>query len=337
MNPVYGSILENLRAFKLVVEPTVDVFKGDRTHTGDSKEITVNAFISSYLPSDFAIKKGKIYSRTGESQNIDCVVLAPNHPRLITPVREVILAEGVYAAIEVKPDISVLTMNSELLRGLNQIKSIKNLDRKVQNITIPGGRQDDAPIPSVIFSFHSANPEKTVAFIKERLSDATLRPHEIPDVIFTLDNGIIVYTQNLSQFPLGKIIKEEVRKIYGESLFIHWDGQSQEVNLLFFLIIFLGFRPPGILLNRFFILDYFQDIEANLIRKDYPVDVNNKELLNAILLIFNKFPEAAIGGLSNLTVREDLEKILDSGGVETELLKQNLVSLVRKFYNSSKN
>lgn len=136
MNAVFGSIIENLRAINIVADQTVEVFRGDRTYTGDSKEITVNEFINSYLPLDFQVKKGKIFSQTSSSNNIDCVVLAPNHPRLITPVREVILAEGVYAAVEVKPDISVLTDNSELMRGLNQIKSIKNLKRQSDFFTM---------------------------------------------------------------------------------------------------------------------------------------------------------------------------------------------------------
>jgi len=115
MNAVHGSIIENLRYVEIVYEETVEVFKKDRTNTSDSKEVTVKQFIRSYLPSDYQVmSKSKIYSRNSETKNIDCVVLAPNHPKLITPKRLVVLAEGVYSAIEVKPDISTLTDNSEL-------------------------------------------------------------------------------------------------------------------------------------------------------------------------------------------------------------------------------
>ncbi len=46
------------------------------------KEYSVNDFIASYLTQDYNVKKGKIYSLTRENNNIDCVVLAPNHPKL---------------------------------------------------------------------------------------------------------------------------------------------------------------------------------------------------------------------------------------------------------------
>jgi hypothetical protein len=129
MDAVYGSILENLRHIEVVAASTVEAFRRDRTNTGDAKEITVKEFIERYLPADYRVKKGAIYAQHGESQNIDCVVLAPIHPQLTTPVREVILAEGVYAAVEVKPDISVLTDQGEFLRGLKQIESVKALVR----------------------------------------------------------------------------------------------------------------------------------------------------------------------------------------------------------------
>lgn len=125
MNAVIGSILENLRSIKIIFEPTEAIFRGDRTNTGDSKEYSVKEFVESYLTADFKVKKGKIYSLDQESANIDCVVLAPNHPRLITPKREVILAEGVFCAIEVKPDIKSLSAKSEFNRSLDQIKSVK--------------------------------------------------------------------------------------------------------------------------------------------------------------------------------------------------------------------
>ena len=45
MNAVFGSILENLKAIEIVDDSTVEVFRSDRTFTGDSKEVTVQQFI----------------------------------------------------------------------------------------------------------------------------------------------------------------------------------------------------------------------------------------------------------------------------------------------------
>lgn len=44
MNPVLDAIYENLRELRLVSEPTLESFKGDRKQTADSKELTVKQF-----------------------------------------------------------------------------------------------------------------------------------------------------------------------------------------------------------------------------------------------------------------------------------------------------
>src|ERR1035437_672655 len=86
-NPVLGSLLENLDFIEIIFKETHDAFKNDRQNTGDSKEYTVQEFIECYLTNDFRIKKGSIYSKDSHSNNIDCVILAPNHPILTTPKR----------------------------------------------------------------------------------------------------------------------------------------------------------------------------------------------------------------------------------------------------------
>jgi hypothetical protein len=101
----------------------------------------VKQFLESIFPSSYRIKKGPIYNLNNFSQEIDCVILSPNHSPMQTPKREVILAEGVFAAIEIKPDISTLTDDSEFNRGLMQIKSIGNppaMPGDSKSLTFPG-------------------------------------------------------------------------------------------------------------------------------------------------------------------------------------------------------
>jgi hypothetical protein len=175
MNAVHGSIIENLKLIEIVYEETVDAFKKDRTNTSDSKEVTINEFISSYFPSNFQIKlQSKIYSRKQETNNIDCIILAPNHPNLITPKREVILAEGVHSAIEVKPNIVTLTEKGEFYRGLLQVKSVKNIVRDTQRIEfwkLDGSKKPSDyfdKIPCVIFSSKSSKLERTIKFVAKK-------------------------------------------------------------------------------------------------------------------------------------------------------------------------
>ena len=249
MNAVLGSILENLREIEIVDNPTVEVFRKDKTNTGDSKEFTVKEFIERYLSSDFKVKRGIIYSQTAESNNIDCVVLAPNHPALTTPVRSVILAEGVYAAVEVKPDITVLTEGGELLRGLKQIKSVKSLAREIEEIDLSQllktPKQPDyfKKIPAVIFSHKSAAIVDTVNFIIAKIKDGTLNAEEIPDIIVTLDKGIIFYTPHLSASGIGSQLSKEQKEMYKERVFVHFETTEKDVILALFLTLFLNFKP----------------------------------------------------------------------------------------------
>ncbi|MXO06646.1 DUF6602 domain-containing protein [Flavobacterium sp. HBTb2-11-1] len=277
MNAVFGTILENLRAIEIVETPTIDVFKKDRTNTGDSKELTVSQFIERYLPSDYKVRKGIIYSLDSQSNNIDCVVLAPNHPALNTPVREVMLAEGVYAAIEVKPDITVLTDKGEFNRGLSQIRSVKNLSREtdildLSQLTNKQKKSDYyKKIPSIIFSHKSADPKKTIEFIRKKVENGEYKSDELPDLIVSLDNGILMYTPDFSSNSISKQLPDELKPIYGEYVFTHFETNSKEETLALFLVLFLGLTPPTMMLSKFIITDYLRKIDIKFKKTFYPI------------------------------------------------------------------
>src|SRR5690606_23181630 len=136
------------------------------------------------------------------SNEIDCVLLAPNHPVLTTPIREVIVAEGVHAAIELKPDISNLSKKSgtEIKRSLDQIKSVKNLEREIlrlEPILSLGHKKLNKyfdKIPSFLFSFTSKSGKETIMFLLEQIRLGEYQLEELPDFIVTLDHGVIVTT-----------------------------------------------------------------------------------------------------------------------------------------------
>lgn len=258
-----------LKLIEIIYEETSEAFKKDRTNTSDSKEVTVNQFIASYLSNDFQIKaKSKIYSRTQETNNIDCVILSPNHPKLITPKREVILAEGVFAAIEVKPDISTLTKKSEFFRGLLQIKSVKNIVRDIDRLELIGfPGEEPTPkyydkIPCVIFSSKSADLKKIVEFISKNVKEKNLKIDEIPDIIVCLDKGLIFYSPVFESTGIGKHIKKKSPSI-PQKAFVAYSSNEKSMILILFLRYFLSFMPPHELLTEFVVKKYLDDIETN--------------------------------------------------------------------------
>ena len=266
MNPVLGAIIENLQGIQIIFEQTPKVFSKDKKHTADCREVSVKEFLESFLPPSFIVKKGLIYDKYTSSQEIDCVILAPNHPRLITPKREAIIAEGVYAAVEVKPNIAALTDSSEFRRGLTQMQSVKRLTRKIvelphvpdlsESLDMPSWDDlsrtplDLQRIPCVIFSNTSRKATDTVAYMKNCVAKREINSNELPDMIVTLDNGLIFH----STYIESTIFKSFSPDCTGEKYIII--NLSNESLLGIFLLAFLSFAPPDILINEFILKDY---------------------------------------------------------------------------------
>lgn len=135
------------------------------------EEALVSAFISKYFPFPYRIVKGNIVdSDFNRSCSIDSIVLNPSHPYTIDPKNNkasIILADGVDFAIEVKPDLS---KKDELIRSLEQIRSVKKLRRKrhSNNLSIFNHKYTDKQkdafyrLPTFIFSNKTYKDIKTL-------------------------------------------------------------------------------------------------------------------------------------------------------------------------------
>lgn len=265
-NAVYASILENLDGIKIIYKESYEAFKNDRGNTGDSKEYSIQQFIQSYLPNNYRIKKGCIYNKNSYSKNIDCVVLAPNHPPLLTPKRDVILAEGVYAAIEVKPDIKD---KREFLRGLLQIKSIKDLQRDTHIIDLSkfGGeppREDwQNKIPAILFATKSLVQEELHDFLKNKITENEFTIYDLPDMIFTLDHGLYIFAPNIERIPFGKWFINNFPN-FSKSVLLHFRNISEDESLALFVMLFLCLPNPVNFIHQSIVLPYLKEGLINL-------------------------------------------------------------------------
>lgn len=258
MNAVLGAIFENLKEIEIVFDETYSVFSKDTKNTGDSKEVTVQEFLKSFFPTTYTISKGKIYNSENESQEIDCVIMAPNHPRLLTPKRKVILSEGVYAAVEVKPDISTLTEKSEFHRALNQIKSVKNLKRILPILFTEGNVPDELQrIPSVIFSKKSADLGKVVEYLKLQVKKGILIPSELPDMILSLDKGIMFHSMFIEKSIFSHWVKQQSMVHNGEK-YICLKSDKKESVLGLFILILLCFKAPEPSMSDYILKEYIK-------------------------------------------------------------------------------
>lgn len=240
MSVIIDAIKENLRHIKIIFEPTETSFTKDTKKTGDAKELSVTQFIESFFPSTFQVRKGLIYSIDDNSQEIDCVLLAPNHPRLVTPIRDIMLAEGVHAAIEVKPDISTLTENSEFHRALKQMSSVKKLKRQIHFMPT-GYIPPDHSIPSIIFSNKSRSLNDMTNYMIQQVDKGVLKSTDLPDIILTMDHGIIYHSPFASQCMFKDFISSQT-PIVKQNLFLEIPGDDS--TLAFFIFLLYSLTPP---------------------------------------------------------------------------------------------
>lgn len=262
-NAVIGTLLENLDLIEIIFKPTHEPFQNDKGNTGDAKEYSVQDFIGSYLTNEYRIQKGCIYNKTSNSNNIDCVILAPNHPILTTPKRSVILAEGVYAAVEIKPDIYD---KKEFSRGLEQVKSIKALERKTYLPELSSLlRTETTPdfakkIPCILFSNKSLKPQDTVDFLKGKLASGELSIYDLPDMILTLDNGLYVFSPDIKRTPFGNWFLNNSQG-FTKTTLLHFCETTKAQSLTLFLLHLLNLPSPILQTSDFILNEYIKEIK----------------------------------------------------------------------------
>lgn len=173
--------------------------KGTSQEVSDRREIAVKIFLERYFPFPYRIAKGNIIDSYGlRSNSIDCILLNPCHPNTVTFENKysVIFADGVDAAIEVKPDLS---KKKEIYRSLEQIRSVKKLRRQKSDYVKRVGKKDSdenkitrKQIPSVIFGNKTfVNIETLIKHIGNYYIDNEIKVREQFDLIVISGRGIL--------------------------------------------------------------------------------------------------------------------------------------------------
>lgn len=171
--------------------------RGTSQEVADLRENALRSFLSRYFPFPYRVAKGNIIDSFGaESPSIDCVLLAPNHPHTIDPQGKhtVIIADGVHAAIELKPD---LQDTRELHRGLEQIRKTKVLRRRESSLVLAGEhdpalRELSLHLPSFIFADHAAaDPVDTARGIMRHYVNNNIPDDEQVDFVVVNQKGIL--------------------------------------------------------------------------------------------------------------------------------------------------
>jgi len=120
MDDLFALVRADAEARRLDFKSASIQGRGTPQEIATFRETALQSTLRTYFPFPFRVAKGGIVDSYGRiSGSVDCILVNPMHPYTIDRHEnfKLILADGVDAAIEVKPDISE---KGELYRGLEQ-------------------------------------------------------------------------------------------------------------------------------------------------------------------------------------------------------------------------
>lgn len=189
------------------IESATEKHSGTPEAVANAREKALREVMKRYFPSPFKVSKGGIYDAFGRrSASFDCVICAANHPYLVDETGEIdiILVDGVFAALELKPDLTDLPVDfgssrksdPEIVRALNQAKSVKSLER-VGNPFIRGEPSAEKRAyvkgcPTYVISDHSVPISQLGKYIADYYLCRAIPPDLQLDVLFVLKSGLIL-------------------------------------------------------------------------------------------------------------------------------------------------
>ncbi|WP_342543317.1 DUF6602 domain-containing protein [Paenisporosarcina sp. FSL H8-0542] len=266
MNIVNEYLLYESNDLKEKFEKASKLGKGTSQEIADFREIHFQALIKKFFPTPYRTTKGKIIDSFNKtSASLDCLVLNPMHPHTEVLAKfELIFAEGVDVAIEVKPNIQD---TSELVRGLKQIISVKKLKRSssaLSNKDVSDCMKDWAStIPTFLYTMKAKSDiNKTIYEIHDYYVKNNTPLKEQFDFIVIHDKGIL---SNYKCPELNTISNKTVKNRTGW-IFEPWE----EYTLAKFIAYLNVFNFGQLKTSPFVLLPYLTDIEVKgkLIRID---------------------------------------------------------------------
>ena len=204
MNPdVLEYIRDDASTLHSWYEKSKRLGEGSPVEVSDYREAIFKSVLKKYFPTSLAMAKGIIRDKSGlKSPSIDAVMLNASHPNTagVEGKHDLILAEAVDFAIEIKPNLS---RKDEIHRGLKQIQKLKQLRRSVS--IFPSFRDPEAAhvaelgkyIPAIIWGEESFDSlEKLSNVIEEYYRSKNVPFLEQVDFVFVNKLGIIVIAKH---------------------------------------------------------------------------------------------------------------------------------------------
>ena len=202
MDDLFDLVRADAQELRIQFERASIQGRGTSQDVATFRESALQSTLSNYFPFPYRVAKGGIVDSYGRrSASVDCILVNPLHPYTIDRREnfKLIFADGVNAAIEVKPDIS---QKDELYRGLEQGLKVKALRRAETALAMPEQEGKEAVeyslrVPYFIFAMKAkADPLDTIEEVLDFYAEREIDPLDQADAVVVDRVGI------LHNFPL---------------------------------------------------------------------------------------------------------------------------------------
>jgi hypothetical protein len=236
--------------------------RGTPQEVADFREAAFRPFLARFFPFPYRVTKGIVTdSYGGESASIDCVLIHPRHPHTVDRDEKfsVIMADGVHAVVEIKPD---LQNRAELERGLGQLQSVRKL-RRLESALMPSLRnpidpailEDSKRVPCFLYAERiKVDPLKTVTEIARFYVDNQIPAVEQIDFVVVNRRGIIANYKFKQRCP------------WPDGPGLYWEGWKDS-TIAAFLLHMNWVTPPEMHLMEPMLTGYLRGIGAEEVCK----------------------------------------------------------------------
>ena len=204
---------------------------------GENREIFLNNFLEVCLPNKLSVKKGEIWDKEGhKTGQIDTIITRDDCPSLLFGTRNVYLAEGIFAIIEVKTKLS----RKKLIEAGEKLEEVKALNVDF-GLRMTSGPVCERPL-RLVFAYEGASWKTIEDEIKKRKWETLF------DIICILKQGALI-----SAFEDKKIYR-----LFGDTekgeCFLIASGKASALGFLYYFLVSYGvsFLARSINIHQYF-------------------------------------------------------------------------------------
>jgi hypothetical protein len=202
---------------------------------GDNREYFVNSFLKKVLPPKLTTTSGEIWDKEGnKTGQIDTIIIRDDAPSLTFGSESTYLAEGVFATIEIKSNLTT----TKLEEAAKTLKRVEKLQVTPPEMFV--GANLGRPL-RVVFAYQGAKWETLVNSIQQKKWEGLF------DLICILTSGALIP-------PGGLLAPQDPKTGKPQHIFTAIPSKAAALGMFYFYLTQYGsaFSAGGIQLHNYF-------------------------------------------------------------------------------------